>query len=744
MMSDQDNPTQERQPETRPETQLEARPETRLEARPETKPDAKPELVPAAKPETARKKAPAAAESAIRAKPAPKPDKPKADKPKADKLKADKPETETPRRKKPAAAKQPAVKADDLAAARHNAEAAPAPEATAHEKPKPAQATGSGKSFTIPDFAALAKHLLEAATLGQKAASLMAASEEGSALEHSTIDLKRMGATIMDVAASYIRNPVRVFEAQADLWTSYFNLAAATTRRLMGEDVSPVVIPARSDKRFRDPEWQQNIVFDLVKQSYLLAANWLTQQVVTTDEVDPHTREKAKFYVNQMADAISPSNFVLTNPEVLRVTMETNGENLVKGMRNLLDDVVRGKGKLQIQQTDMSAFTVGVNIATTPGKIVFQNDLMQLIQYEPTTKEVYRRPLLIFPPWINKYYILDLTPEKSFVRWATAQGYTVFVVSWVNPDAQLAMKSFESYMIEGIYAALDAVELATGEKEVNAIGYCIGGTLLAATLAHMAQKKDTRIKSATFFAAQVDFSEAGDLKVFIDEEQLSDIEHRMEEKGGYLEASVIATTFNMLRSNDLVWSYVVNNYLLGRAPVPFDLLYWNADSTALPAKMHVFYLRECYLENKLALGEMVLGGTKLNLNDVKIPIYLQSSIEDHIAPYNSVFKATKLFKGPVRFMIAGSGHIAGVINPPSQNKYQYWTNDKPADTPAEWRKSATEHPGSWWPDWEAWLRPLSGDMVPARVPGDRMLKVIEDAPGAYVVRRADDEIEPVT
>lgn len=697
-MSDQDNPT----PQHQQDTQLPQR-----------------NAVPAAKPKTARKKPKAASTAPSATKPA-------------------KSKTASAKSKKPAAAKSADKAVDHTPTAAQHKAAADKPAKDTASAAKPAAPAAESKSFTMPDFAALAMNLFEAATLGQKAASLMAASEEGTALEHSALDIKRMGATIMDVATTYIRNPVRVIEAQADLWSSYFNLAAATTRRLMGEEVTPVITPARSDKRFRDPEWQQNIIFDLMKQSYLLAANWLTRQVVTTDDVDPHTREKAKFYVNQMADAIAPSNFVLTNPEVLRVTLETNGENLVKGMRNLLDDVVRGKGKLQIQQTDMNAFKVGVNIATTPGKIVYQNDLMQLIQYEPTTKEVYRRPLLIFPPWINKYYILDLTQEKSFVRWATEAGYTVFVVSWVNPDARLAMKSFESYMIEGIYAALDAVELATGEKEVNAIGYCIGGTLLASTLAHMAQLKDNRIKSATFFAAQVDFSEAGDLKVFIDEEQLADIEHRMEEKGGYLEGSVIATTFNMLRSNDLVWSYVVNNYLLGRAPVPFDLLYWNADSTALPAKMHVFYLRECYLENKLARGEMVLGGTKLNLNDVTIPIYLQSSIEDHIAPYNSVFKATKLFKGPVRFMIAGSGHIAGVINPPSQNKYQYWTNDKPADTPAEWRKGATEHPGSWWPDWEAWLRPQSGDKVPARVPGDRKLKVLEAAPGSYVIRRDDE------
>lgn len=610
---------------------------------------------------------------------------------------------------------------------------APTPEPTDMRHEKSAE-----PAYPVPDMASLALNFIEAATLGQKAARLMAKSEDKDSVESALLDVRRIGKTMLDVATQYIRNPVKLVEAQAQLFNGYLDLLQSMTRRLLGEDAKPVVEPSRGDKRFKDPDWQNNLVFDLMKQSYLLASQWLTSQVQHTDGLDKHTRKKAEFYVRQFANAFSPSNFLLTNPEVLRTTLASNGENLVLGMRHLLEDVERGHGKLQIQQTDMKAFQVGRNIALTPGKVVYQNDLMQLLQYEPTTEKVFKRPLLIFPPWINKYYILDLTPEKSFVKWAVAEGFTVFVVSWVNPDAHLAMKSFEDYMFEGVYDALDAVEKATGEKEVNAIGYCIGGTLLASSLAHMAAKKDGRIKSATFFATQVDFTEAGDLQVFIDEEQIADLERQMEASGGVLEGSAMATTFNMLRSNELIWSYVVNNYLLGREPVPFDLLYWNADATRMPAKMHLFYLRECYLRNHLAEGKMELGGVKLDLTKVEVPIYLQSSREDHIAPYHSVYKATRLFSGPVKFIVAGSGHIAGVINPPSAKKYQYWTSDDRPSTPDQWLHGATEHPGSWWPDWLAWITPTSGPLVGARKPGDGKLKVLEEAPGSYVTVKSDD------
>lgn len=602
----------------------------------------------------------------------------------------------------------------------------------AEEKPAAEPIALEGKNYPVPDLGAFAINLIQAASLGQKAASRLLKNEDREGLGGVASDAKRIGKIILDVATSYVKNPRTVVEAQGKLWNGYIDLVQATTRRLMGQPVEPIAHPKRGDKRFRDPDWQNRIIFDVLKQTYLLASQWLDHQVQNTQGVDDHTRKKGEFYIRQFTDAFSPSNFLLTNPEVLRATLQTNGENLVLGMQHLLEDVERGHGKIQIQQTDMTAFEVGRNIALTPGKVVYQNDLIQLLQYEPTTEKVHKRPLLIFPPWINKYYILDLTPEKSFVKWAVAQGYTVFVVSWVNPDARQSMKSFESYMFEGAYAALDAVEKATGEKEVNAIGYCIGGTMLSSALAHMAAKGDDRIKSATFFATQVDFTEAGDLKVFIDEEQINKLEAQMEAHGGLLEGSSMASTFNMLRSNDLIWSYVVNNYLLGREPVPFDLLYWNADATRMPAKMHLFYLRECYLRNHLAQGAMELGGEKLDLGKVKIPIYLQSSREDHIAPYNSVYKATRLFGGDVKFIVAGSGHIAGVINPPSAHKYQYWTSNAHPQTAKEWLDGAVETPGSWWHDWESWLAPKSGGKVKARKPGDGKLKVLESAPGSYV------------
>ncbi|MBX3507591.1 MAG: class I poly(R)-hydroxyalkanoic acid synthase [Parvibaculum sp.] len=633
------------------------------------------------------------------------------------------------KRKQPAGAK---TKAKPEAAAAP--EAAPAPGAA----PK-TPAAETPREFVMPDLGRLAVNLLHAANLGQKAARLMMKNEDAASdMNHTLHDLQRVGRTLMDVAASYMRNPAKIVEAQSALFEGYLNLMTSMTRRLFGEEVPPVAEPSRSDKRFRDPDWQENLIFDLMKQSYLLTSKWMTDRVRQAEGIDPHTREKADFYVRQMANAMSPSNFLFTNPEILRTTLATNGENLVSGMEHLLEDIERGGGHIQIQQTDMNAFRLGENVATTPGKVVYQNDLMQLIQYEPTTEKVYKRPLVIFPPWINKYYILDLTPDKSLVKWCLDKGYTVFVASWVNPDARLALKTFEDYMTEGVYAALDAVEQATGEKEVNAVGYCIGGTLLACSLAHMAKRKDERIKSATFLVTQVDFTEAGELKVFIDEEQIADIERQMHEKGGYLKGSTMATTFNMLRSNDLIWNYVVNNYLLGREPMPFDILFWNSDATRLPSAMHVFYLRECYLENKLAEGRMVLGGETLDLHKVKVPVYLQSSREDHISPYPSVYKATRLFGGPVRFICAGSGHIAGVINPPSSGKYNYWTNDELPPTPDKWFEGAKDNKGSWWPDWESWLSEKSGPLVPARKPGSGKLKVLEDAPGSYVLVKSED------
>jgi polyhydroxyalkanoate synthase subunit PhaC len=585
--------------------------------------------------------------------------------------------------------------------------------------------------FRISDPAEFSRNMIKVAIQSQRLVTEFMKAQAKNPSSGASPDPLNLGQTFVDFLSQAVRNPGHFVEANFKLWHDYLNLWQHTARRLLGEDVPPVIEPAAGDKRFKDKDWSEQQVFDFIKQSYLLSARWLQSTMSDVKGLDETTRKRVDFYTKQFADALSPSNFLMTNPEVLRTTFESNGQNLVKGLDNLLRDLERGKGQLAITQTDMEYFEVGRNLALTPGKIVFQNDLLQLIQYEPTTEKQYRRPLVIFPPWINKYYILDLGEKNSFVKWATARGYTVFVASWVNPDSRLAQKTFEDYMHEGIFGALDAIEKATGEKEVNAIGYCIGGTLLSATLAYMAAKGDTRIKSATFFAAQADFSEAGDLKVFVDDAQLASMEGQMKASGGYLDGSKMATTFNMLRSNDLIWSFVVNNYLLGKDPMRFDLLYWNADATRMPIQMHLFYLRECYRDNNLAKGKMVLGGEKLNLSKVKIPVYLQSSKDDHIAPYRSVYKSTKLFKGPITFMMAGSGHIAGVINHPDAKKYQYWTNDRLPDTAEEWMSGATETPGSWWPHWDKWLSKQSGEMVEARVPGDRKLKVIEAAPGAY-------------
>jgi polyhydroxyalkanoate synthase len=518
---------------------------------------------------------------------------------------------------------------------------------------------------------------------------------------------------------------------QTRLGKAYLDLWSAAVKRLAGEESAPIVSPDARDKRFADPEWSSNQFFDFLKQAYLLTSGWADRLVKEAD-LDPHTKQKAEFYVRQIANAISPSNFVLTNPELLRETLTSNAENLVRGMRMLAEDIEAGGGELKIRQSDSSMFALGRNLALSPGKVIFQNDLMQLIQYAPSTETVLKYPLLIVPPWINKFYILDLTPEKSFIKWCVDQGITVFCISWVNPDARLAQKSFEDYVREGPLAALDAIREATGESKVHAVGYCVGGTLLAVTLAHMAANADERVLSATFFATQVDFTHAGDLKVFVDEEQVAAIERRMAERG-FLEGRKMANAFNMLRSNDLIWPYVINNYLKGKAPFPFDLLYWNSDATRMPAANHSFYLRNCYLTNKLAKGEMEIGGQRLDLRQVKVPVYNLATREDHIAPAKSVLLGSSLFGGKVKFVLAGSGHIAGVVNPPDKKKYQYWTGPKPnnADLDA-WLAKATEHPGSWWPDWCAWLKRQAPETVDARTPGGGRLTPIEDAPGSYV------------
>lgn len=588
-----------------------------------------------------------------------------------------------------------------------------------------AGATANGR-----DGAELARNLVRAGLKMQKVAGEFVSQQtDGGNLSPDPLNLTDTFAALM---RGLTANPTALFEAQLGLWRGYMTLWETTALRMLGGVVQPVVEPKPGDRRFRDKEWQENAIFDFIKQSYLLTANWLQDTVAHVEGLDAETRRRAEFYTKQIADAVAPTNFALTNPEVLRATLESNGENLVRGLDNLIADLERGKGQIALRQS-ADAFTVGQNIAITPGKVVFRNGLFELLQYAPATAEVYERPLLIFPPWINKFYILDLRPENSFIRWLVGQGYTVFVVSWINPDTSMAQKSFEDYMREGIFAALDAVHEATGVRDPNVVGYCIGGTLLGATLAYMAQRQDNRIHSATFWAAQVDFSEAGDLKIFVDDAQLDALKKQMDADGGVLEGRKMATTFNMLRANDLIWSFVISNYLLGKTPAPFDLLYWNSDTTRMPERMHLFYLRECYRDNALARGQMKFDSVALDLSKVTVPIYLQSAKEDHIAPYQSVYKATKLFKGPIRYILAGSGHIAGVINPPAGGKYQYWTNGNLPETVEEWQAHAQEHPGSWWPDWDQWLSQCSGAKIPARTPGNGKLKVLADAPGTYVL-----------
>ena len=583
--------------------------------------------------------------------------------------------------------------------------------------------------FKLPDPAEIGRSMADIAERSQRIVSEWL-KRQGDA-NHSP-DPLNIASAFMEMTARLIASPGHLVEAQLGFWRDYMSLWQNTTRRIMGMETEPVIDAASTDRRFKDDAWKENEVFDFIKQSYLLSARFVQDVVKQADGLDAKTAQKVDFYSRQFVDAMSPSNFLMTNPEVLRKTAETGGENLLKGLSNLLSDLESGKGKLHIKMTDMDAFKLGENIGVSPGKVVYQNELIQLIQYNPTTDKVLKRPLLIGPPWINKFYILDLRPRNSLVRWAVSQGHTVFVISWVNPDGKLAEKGFEDYMTDGYLASLDAIERATGERHVNAIGYCLGGTLLASTLAYMATKGDDRIKSATFFVTMMDFAEAGELGVFIDEEQLKSLEEKMS-KRGYLEGSEMATTFNMLRANDLIWSFVVNNYLLGNDPFPFDLLYWNADSTRMPARMHSFYLRKMYQENLLAVPNgITLAGVPIDLTKIKTPAYFLSTREDHIAPWKSTYRGTQLLSGPKRFVLAASGHIAGVVNPPEGGKYSHWINQDLPPDPEAWFKGATEIAGSWWPDWHRWVSALGKEQVPARVPGDGKLKVIEDAPGSYV------------
>jgi polyhydroxyalkanoate synthase len=600
-----------------------------------------------------------------------------------------------------------------------------------HGKPE----DGSGKNLLV-DPEVLAHNLARfAEESGRALSAYLKPREEGQLTDELSEQMADAVKSISLVAQYWLSDPQRTLDAQSSLMNAYLDVWSAQVKRLAGDTTASAVKPEARDNRFADPEWTANPFFDALRQSYLATADWAQRMVKDAQGIDEHTRQKAEFYVRQITSAISPSNFVLTNPLLLRETVESNADNLVRGAKMLAEDITAGKGELKIRQTDAAKFEVGRNLAATPGKVVFENELFQLLHYAPTTEEVLAVPLLIVPPWINKFYVLDLAPEKSFIKWMVDQGISVFVISWVNPDASLADRGFDHYMKDGILTALDKLVQVTGEPRAHVVGYCVGGTLLATTLGWLAAHGYDRAVSATFLATQVDFTHAGDLKVFVDEPQLAALERKMQETG-YLDASNMANAFNMLRANDLIWPYVVNNYMRGKAPVAFDLLYWNSDSTRLPAANHSFYLRSCYLDNRLSQGKMQVAGVTIDLKKVKVPVYNLATREDHIAPPISVFLGSHAFGGPVRFVLAGSGHIAGVVNHPGKKKYQYWTGEETKGEFKDWLAGAKESVGSWWPDWFAWLEQQDVRRVPALEPGGGKLKPIEDAPGRYVRVRA--------
>src|SRR5574343_398055 len=548
-------------------------------------------------------------------------------------------------------------------------------------------------AMNLPNPADMAKTYAEVA---QRASRVITHYMEKKAKEGVDAPADELGVAkaFMDLSARLMANPYKMAQTQMNMMWDYFSLWQGSMMKMMGmPGAAPVAAPKKGDKRFKDEDWEQHFLFDFVKQSYLIAARHIHDTVSGTEGLDESTQQKVNFFTRQYIDALSPSNLALTNPEVFRETVKSHGKNL--------------------------------------------------IQDSPTTTEQYKKPFLIVPPWINKYYILDLRDKNSLVKWATDQGHTTFIISWVNPDEKMAQTSFEDYMLKGTIEAISQVCNQTGEDSVNLAAYCLGGTLPMTTLAYMAAKKDKRANSATFFTTMLNFSEPGELGIFLDEGAVSGLEKRMQERG-YLEGTEMAGTFNMLRANDLIWSFVVNNYLMGKDPFPFDLLYWNSDSTRMPKAMHSFYLRNMYLENKLKdPGGVELGGVKIDIRKVKTPCYFISTIEDHIAPWKSTYMGARLPSGPVKFVLGGSGHIAGIVNPPAANKYGYWTNDATdsnlPESPDDFLAGATQNPGSWWTHWHQWVTSLPGGSakVPARDPAKGKLKALEPAPGSYVKFRLD-------
>lgn len=585
------------------------------------------------------------------------------------------------------------------------------------------------------DPKAQAEATAEVMKLGVKAQSLIADFLAKNMAEGTTaqFDPLNISTAFLDLSTKMMSDPSKLAETQMQMWGDYMKLWQSTSMRMIGQDAEAVIEAEKGDKRFKSEDWRDNQIFDFIKQSYLLTSKYISTTVENTEGLSEKDKVKTEFYTKQFLDALSPTNFVLTNPDVLKATIEEKGQNLIRGLENIIEDLERGKGQLSIKMTDMDAFEVGRNIAVTPGDVVFENRMFQLIQYKAQTSDVFEIPILFLPPWINKFYILDLSEKKSLIRWLVEQGFTVYCVSWVNPDGAYSDVSFEDYMKEGALEAIAQVRKHAKVEQLHIVGYCIAGTLLASTLAYLAAKGDAeQIKSATFFTAQVDFENAGELQIFVDEEQIEAIDQSMAAKG-YLDASSMATTFNLLRSNDLIWSFVVNNYLLGKEPFPFDLLYWNADATRMPRAMHRYYLKNFYLENNLIKpGGIELDGVPIDLSSIKTDVYVQAGKEDHIAPFTSVYKIPEHLSGDTRFVLAGSGHIAGVVNPPSAQKYQYWTHDKREPSAEQWLAKAEEHPGSWWPDWQNWLEKRSGDKVKAR----KVQKPLEAAPGSYVKVKA--------
>ncbi|GGF67466.1 class I poly(R)-hydroxyalkanoic acid synthase [Terasakiella brassicae] len=548
-----------------------------------------------------------------------------------------------------------------------------------------------------------------------------------------------VGKAFLKASTQLMQDPQRLAQAQADLWKEYTALWQHVTQRMLGQETEPVAKPVPGDRRFKDEAWEEEIYFDAVKQYYLLTARWIKNTMSDVNGIDESTQKKVDFYTRNFVQSMAPSNFAATNPAVIKAAVETQGQSLLKGFDHFLKDLEEGKGKLRVSMTDVKAFELGKNVASTPGKVVYQNGLIQLLQYEPTTEKVAKNPLLIVPPWINKFYVLDLQPKNSLIKWAVDQGHTVFVISWINPDEKLAHKDFSCYMQEGPLNAIDVVQEITGADQVNIAGYCIGGTLTSCTLAYLAAIGEAdKVKSATLFTTLTDFTDCGELRVFIDEEQMEILDAHMERKG-YLEGAQMSQVFNLLRANDLVWSFFVNNYLLGKEPFPFDLLYWNSDPTRMPAMMHKFYLRKMYLENKLIEPNGIeLNGVPIDLRKIETPMYMISTHDDHIAPWKSTYSLTQHVSGPVKFVLGGSGHIAGIINPENSGKYGYWTNtNKPAD-PDKWLAGAKQNEGSWWQDWKKWIARHSGGKVDARAVGSKKHKPIEDAPGSYVKVRMTD------